>query len=174
MLTQYYWLRLAKTMILEDHPGITEDDTMLTAQPFYYMDPQWNVITALGSGATLVVLDRFHPSTFWEKVRQYKVTFFYCLGVMPVLMLKMPESPEDKNNHVTRIFCSAIPVHLHQQLENRWGAPWYEVFGMTETGADIRMSKEEHDELIGSGCIGKPFSHREVRIVNEKGETVPR
>ena len=47
-------------------------DVMLTAQPFYYMDPQWNLASALMAGATLVVLDRFHPSSLWEKIREYE------------------------------------------------------------------------------------------------------
>jgi len=35
---------------------------------------------------------------------------------------------------------------------------------MTETGADIRVSEAEHDELVGTGCLGRPAGHREVRI----------
>ena len=47
------------------HDGLDETDTILTSQPFHYVDPpQWNLAVALLSGATLVVLDRFHPSTF--------------------------------------------------------------------------------------------------------------
>ena len=42
--------------------------------------------------------------------------------------------------------------------------PWFEAFGMTETGADIRVSPDDHDELVGSGCLGRPAAHREVRI----------
>lgn len=174
MLSHSYWITMGINCLNLASPKLNETDIMLTAQPFYYIDPQWNVITSLMSGATLVVLDRFHPSTFWDKVREYDVTFFYCLGVMPVLMLKMPESPEDRNNKVRQISCSAIPTHLHKTLEERWGAPWSEVFGMTETGIDITVRSEEHDELIGTGCIGSPNPHREVRIVDENDEILPR
>jgi crotonobetaine/carnitine-CoA ligase len=51
-------------------------------------------------------------------------------------------------------------------LEERWGVGWYEAFGMTETGADIRVGAEEHDELVGTGCLGRPAAHREVKIVD--------
>jgi crotonobetaine/carnitine-CoA ligase len=60
-------------------------DVMLTAQPFSYIDPQWNVAAMLASGATLVVLERFSPSRFWPKVVAHGATFFYCLGAMPAL-----------------------------------------------------------------------------------------
>lgn len=174
MLTHFYWLTMVQKTFLERHPRINENDIMLTAQPFYYMDPQWNVITALASGAKLIILDRFHPSTFWEKVREYKVTFFYCLGVMPVLMLKMPKTSQDRFNHVRHVSCSAIPVHLHKELEERWGAPWFELFGMTETGGDISVLPEEHDELVGSGCMGRALDHREIRILDKNDLVVPR
>jgi carnitine-CoA ligase len=174
MLTHNYWLAFARKNVLLPYPQINQDDVLLTAQPFYYMDPQWNVITSLASGGTLIVLDRFHPSSFWEKVREYKVTFFYCLGIMPVLMLKMPKSPHDRENSVRHIACSAIPVHLHKELEERWGAPWFEAFGMTETGSDIGVTREEHDGLVGTGCIGRPNPFREARIVDENDQTLPR
>lgn len=110
---------------------------------------EFNYITCCG--APLVVLDRFHPSTFWEKVRKYNVTYFYCVGVMPVLLLKMPPSKEDRNNRVRHIACSAIPPNLHKELEERWGAPWFENYGMTEIGAAICVKDEIYDELVGSG-----------------------
>ena len=174
LLSQGYWFQIARVNILQPSPGIHESDVMLTAQPFYYIDPQWNLITALASGARLVVLDRFHPGTFWEKVRKHEVTYFYCLGVMPLLMLKTPENPEDRNNKVRYVACSAIPRHLHRELERRWGAPWYETFGMTEIGQGTYVPEEEHDLLVGTGCIGRPVMNREVRILGEDGRVLPR
>ncbi|MFZ3578704.1 AMP-binding protein [Virgibacillus sp. DJP39] len=174
MLTHNYWLAIGRTKTMTLSPGINESDILLTAQPFYYMDPQWNFITTLASGATLIILDRFHPSTFWEKVREYNVTFFYCLGMMPALMLKMPVSPDDANNQVRHISCSAIPKHLHQQLEKRWNTPWFEVFGMTETGGDISITQEEHDVLVGTGCLGRINPDKEIRIMNDQDQVLPR
>ena len=79
--------------------------------------------TALLSGATLVVLDRFHPSTYWDRVRAHRVTWFYCLGVMPKLMLNIPPSPLDREHSVKRVTCSAIPRADHAAIEARWGVP---------------------------------------------------
>ncbi|MDJ0378468.1 AMP-binding protein [Cryobacterium sp. PH31-L1] len=164
-----YWLSIATTME-NDFPFLAPTDVMLTVQPFHYIDPQWNVVSALLSGAELVVLDRFHPSTFWQQVRAYEVTYFYCLGLMPTLLLKMPVSPDDRNNRVRAIQASAIPAGLHRTLEERWGVPWYEAYGMTETGADLYVDELEHDELVGSGCLGRPRSHREALVVNSANQ----
>lgn len=174
MLSQKYWINIGEKLANDELIGIHDKDILLTSQPFYYMDPQWNLITTLINGACLVVLDRFSPSTFWEKVRKYKVTFFYVLGNMPILLLKMPISPEDKNHQVRFIACSAIPPQLHEVLEERWNVKWHEVFGMTETGYDISMRTEDHDQYVGTGALGKPAHDREVRVVNENFETVAR
>lgn len=173
VLPHHYWLTLARGLVT-DFPAISADDTILTAQPFHYIDPQWNVVLGLSSGATLVVLDRFHPSTFWAKIREHRVTWFYCLGLMPTLLLRQPESPRDREHHVRAISASAIPRDLHAELEKRWGVPWFEAFGMTETGGDLRVSEMDHDELVGTGCVGTPTRDREAMIVDESGQPVPR
>ncbi len=164
-LSQYYWIRLAR-MVAAGPPQLSAEDVFLTAQPFYYMDPQWNLAGALAVGACLVVLDRFHPSTFWEKIRAYDVSFFYCLGMMPAALYAMDPSAEDRRHRVKGIACSAIPVRLHAALESRWGVPWYEAFGMTETGGDTRIMEADHDETVGTGCIGVPYADREVRVID--------
>lgn len=165
LLDHHYWLHLTGSMV-EEFPHLTDHDVMLTAQPFHYIDPQWNLLTALLAGARLVALDGFHPSTFWERVREHEVTYFYCLASMPTLLHRMPADPLDQVHRVRAIQCSAIPVGLHTELEERWGVPWFEAFGMTETGADIRVGAADHDELVGSGCLGSPAAHREVRVVD--------
>jgi crotonobetaine/carnitine-CoA ligase len=172
VLPHNYWTVLAQSMVTE-FPFLGERDVMLTAQPFHYIDPQWNVAAALLSGAELVILDGFHPSSFWQKVREHQVTYFYCLGAMPTLLLRMPPDPADREHTVRAVQCSAIPPALHRTLEERWGVPWYEAFGMTETGADLRVTADDHDELVGTGCLGGPAGHRRVRIVDGDGQPVP-
>jgi carnitine-CoA ligase len=173
ILSQFYWVRLAR-MVAAGPPRLSSEDVFLTAQPFYYMDPQWNLAGALAVGACLVVLDRFHPSTFWAKIRTYGVSFFYCLGMMPPALYATNPGPEDRGHKVKGIACSAIPVKLHAALEERWGVPWYEAFGMTETGCDIRIGASDHDETVGTGCIGVPCPDREARVLDIDGRPVAR
>ncbi|WP_207890282.1 ATP-dependent acyl-CoA ligase [Rubrobacter taiwanensis] len=174
MLSHGFWVHKFRKHIEQPEPPVNESDVLLTAQPYHYIDPQWNTLVSLASGAPLVVLDRFHPSTFWEKVRRYGITFFFCIGAMPTLMLKMPSTPEDRDHRVRHIICSGIPKNIHRELEERWGAPWHEWFGMTETGGDISVRQDEHDELVGTGCIGRPHYTREARIVDDSDRPVPR
>ncbi|MBU6312297.1 MAG: GNAT family N-acetyltransferase [Actinomycetales bacterium] len=172
LLSHHYWLYLA-TSLVTGFPRLTPDDRLLTAQPMSYMDPQWNIAAGLVSGASVVVLDGFHPATIWDRLREHEATYFYCVASMPVLMLTTPPDPRDRDHHVRVIQCSAIPPARHAELEDRWGVPWFEVFGMTETGGDIHVTDVDHDECVGTGTIGRAKPGREVRIADADGQAVP-
>jgi acyl-coenzyme A synthetase/AMP-(fatty) acid ligase len=162
MLTQGYWVRLG--WLCAAATGLGDDDVLLTSQPFSYMDPQWNVAAALTAGAPLVVLPRFSASTFMADVRRHRATFFYVLGSMPTLLFKQPRSADDRDNDLRAVFCSGIPAGLHAQLEERWGAPWREVYGMTETGIDL-FAPFDDGATVGSGSLGHPVATKRVRVV---------
>ncbi len=170
MLTHDYWVRLG--WLLAGCSEISASDVVLTAQPFSYIDPQWNLTMCLVGGATLVILPRFSASGFWASVRENGVTLFYVLGTMPLLLLKQPPSPHDRANQVRLVMCSAIVPGFHETLEARWGAPWREVYGMTETGVDLAVRSWETDS-VGSGTVGRPVPTKEARILDARGEAVP-
>ena len=173
MLSHRYWTQLGR-LIADELVGLGPQDVMLTAQPFSYIDPQWNVAAMLASGATLVVLERFSPSRFWPKVVAHGATFFYCLGAMPALMLAQPASAHERAHRLRVVMCSGIPAERHAELEARFGVPWREVYGTTETGADVMVYADTAPALCGSGSIGAALPHRELRIGDEHARPVPR
>nr|WP_179670234.1 AMP-binding protein [Nocardioides thalensis] len=163
MLTHGYWVRLG--WICAAATGLGGDDVLLTSQPFSYMDPQWNTALSLTVAAPLVVLPRFSASTFMADVRRHRATFFYVLGSMPTLLFKQPPSPDDRDNDLRMVFCSGIPTALHAGLEERWGAPWREVYGMTESGIDL-FSPFDDPTVVGSGSLGGPVPTKQVRVAD--------
>ena len=171
LLTHRFWQRMGATAVEAMH--ITDLDTLLTSQSHSYIDPQWNVIAALRSGAHLVLLDGFHPTTFMKEIARFEVTIFYCLGVMPTLLLKQPYADHDTDNALKRVFCSAIPVDQHAEIERRWGVPWIEVFGMTETGVNTGVPLEHGERFVGSGSIGRTMWHVEAAVIDENDRELP-
>ncbi|GAA1909886.1 ATP-dependent acyl-CoA ligase [Streptomyces sodiiphilus] len=172
MLSNHYWLTIARAL-RDNFPRLGPDDVLYTAQPFSYMDPQWNVAAALLAGARLVVADRFSASRMWADLREHRVTVFYCLGMMPAALLAQPPHPLDREHRVRAVLASGIPAQLHRALEDRWGVPWYEAFGMTESGADLIVTPEDHDETVGTGCIGRPQPGKHAEVVDDSGRPVP-
>ncbi|WP_207400580.1 AMP-binding protein [Actinomadura roseirufa] len=167
MLTHRYWLHLAE--LAAEVAAVTPDDVDLTAQPFYYMDPQWNTVLCLLTGVPLVILPRFSASGFWPSVREHGVTFFYVLGTMPLLLLKQPPDPDlDRDHRVRLVLCSGITPALHAAIEERWGAPWREAYGSTEAGVVLTVRPED-TACVGTGSMGAPVPGKEARVVREDG-----
>ena len=171
MLTHDYWLLLGQTAAR--FMGMQTGDVDLTAQPFYYMDPQWNTIACLISGISLVIMERFSVSRFWHIVHRQQVSLLYLLGSMPFFLMKQDANPSLEQNHRLRmIACSGIVPSFHAEFERRWAVPWREAFGMTETGVDLVVTLED-TESVGSGAMGRPIPTKEVRVVDEAGQPVP-
>jgi acyl-CoA synthetase (AMP-forming)/AMP-acid ligase II len=171
MLTQKYWMMIGQTAAY--YFQLTPAECNLTAQPFYYMDPQWNTMACLIGGAPLVILPRFSPSHFWGEVIKHNVTVLYLIGTMPFFLLKMPEDPSLDRGHKLRvILCSGILPKFHAEFERRWGVPWREAFGMTETGVDLVVPLNDVNS-VGSGAMGRPILTKEARVVDTDGKDVP-
>lgn len=166
MLSHEYWIELARsvdTNVMSLSPG----DTMVTAQAFSYLDPQWAFVLTLMTGAQLVALERFRPAELWEKIALYEARFFYCLAAMPLMLLSQPAAPVEREHRLKVVMCSAIPGDRHRELEKRFNVPWLEAYGATETGSDLGVSWEDHDRSVGTATIGRPLPHREAIIVDE-------
>lgn len=171
MLTHDYWLLLGQTaaQFLELRAG----DVDLTAQPFYYMDPQWNTIACLIAGIPLVIMERFSVSRFWPTIHEHGVTVLYLLGTMPFFLLKQAENPALEQTHRLRmIACSGIAPAFHAEFERRWRVPWREAFGMTESGVDLAVPLDDA-ESVGSGAMGRPVPTKAAQAVDPEGQPVP-
>jgi crotonobetaine/carnitine-CoA ligase len=170
LLDHGYWLHFAATC--RDVTSLGPEDVALTAQPFHYVDPLWNLLMCLIAGAPLVALPRFSASTFWRSVGESGATFFYCLGTMPLYLLRQPpDATVDRGHRVRLVLCSGIAPGEHRAMEQRWGVPWREAYGSTELGAVLVVPPED-ERSVGSGSMGRPVGGREVRVTDPEGKDV--
>ncbi|HOO51526.1 MAG TPA: ATP-dependent acyl-CoA ligase [Alphaproteobacteria bacterium] len=151
---------------------LKDKDRVLTAQPFYYMDPQWNTLMVMTCNATLVLAERFSTSKFWDEIREYDVTCFYCIGSMTSFLFNMPPSDLDKVHHLRLVQTSGISPHIHKEWEERFNVPVYEIYASTETTADIAVMPGTNRK-VGTKCIGRPLWYRETKIVDDEDRLVP-
>jgi crotonobetaine/carnitine-CoA ligase len=126
------------------------------------------------NGIALVLMHGFSSSRHWKVCKQHDVTFFYCLGTMPRMLMNRPEDPENERGHKVRLaICSGIDPELHATFEKRWNCRWREAYGLTETGSDLIVPLGD-TSCVGTGSIGKPsFWKKEVMVVDENGNPVP-
>jgi crotonobetaine/carnitine-CoA ligase len=170
MLDHEYWARFVD-LFLRLY-GMRPDDRLLCCLRFFYGDPPWQFLASLHSGGSLVVMRRFSVSRFWDVVRRYDVTILFGIASIPSLLLKAEPGPYDRDHRVRYALQIGVPAHLHHQLVQRWGFPWVEGYGLTETGLVISMPLAYADVMTGSGSIGVPCPEVEVRVVDDQNSDV--
>jgi acyl-CoA synthetase (AMP-forming)/AMP-acid ligase II len=123
-----------------------DGERLITPLPLFHMNAMcFSFMGMLQVGGCLIVVDRFHPSTWWDDVRDSRATCLHYLGVMPSILMGLPERADDQAHNVRFGFGAGIDPKLHAAFEDRFGIPLCEGWAMTETGAGATISNQEHD-----------------------------
>ncbi|MEJ2624262.1 MAG: AMP-binding protein [Pseudolabrys sp.] len=148
-------------------------ERMLTPLPIFHMNAMAvSVLAMVTVGGCLTILDRFHPSTWWDSVRRSGATCLHYLGVMPSMLMKAPPSEQDKAHLVRFGFGAGVATELHAPFEQRFGFPLIEAWAMTETGSGGVICASREPRKIGTSCFGRPAAEIEIRIVDDEGADV--
>lgn len=153
------------------HPGA---DRMLTPLPLFHMNAlAASTMAMLTTGGCLIVLDRFHPTTWWDSVARAGATIVHYLGVMPAILMAGPATDAERAHQVRFGFGAGVDRRLHALAEQRFSFPLVEGWAMTETGCSVGINANLEPRNIGQSCFGKPGPHVGWRIVADDGSDAP-
>lgn len=148
------------------------EDILFTTLPLFHINAQAHtVLGALHVNATAAMSNRFSASRFWDEIRFHGATIFNSLGSMIPILCKQPEKESDRNNPARVTACAATPKEFWREFEERFGVQIIEGYGLTET-TGFCVSNPLAANRISS--IGKPFPYVDIKVVNEKGESLPK
>ena len=144
----------------------TSDDRFFTCLPYYHANIQYySTMGALAAGATLVVVDRFSASRFWDQVREAKATVVNFIGMMMPVLAKNTPSPDDKDNTVRLFYGSpSFPPEFLAEFQERFDTDIIVGFGMTET---CYGTIERIGEPRRAGSSGEPRQHPQAGFENQ-------
>jgi acyl-CoA synthetase (AMP-forming)/AMP-acid ligase II len=171
-LANGYFLRAGEWYLgLHELAEVVPDvDRFITPLPLSHMNAlAFSSMAAILSGGCIVQLDRFHPDTWWQSVRDSRATVVHYLGVMPALLIGAPASELDRQHNVRFGFGAGVDARHHAPFEERFGFPLLEAWAMTETGAAGCIMAHREPRHVGTNCFGRVPPNVEVRIVNDKG-----
>ena len=123
------------------------------------------------SGSCLVFPDRFHPSVFWRDVVGCRVTALQFQGVIPNILLKLPESAEERAHNVRFALCAGVEPSQHAAFESRFGIPLVEMWAMSETGR--MLTDHIEPRLIHTRAMGRAVPGLDARVVDENDAEQP-
>jgi acyl-CoA synthetase (AMP-forming)/AMP-acid ligase II len=165
LLSDFYFLNVGQRYL--DEGGLCAvrhgEERLITPLPFFHMNALAVSTTAMILAAGCVVqLDRFHPKTWWREVVDSGATIAHYLGVMPAILMNLPETPKD---HRLRFGygANANPKD-HAAFEARFGFPLVEAWAMTETGGGALVAASREPRHVGTRCIGVAPRNLDVRI----------
>jgi long-chain acyl-CoA synthetase len=154
------------------HLRMAPDDRGLCALPLFHCFGQNFIMNALvAAGGTLVLQERFVPVEFLAAVARHRVTIFYAVPTMYIVLLTGGLAGHDLSS--LRLAFSAAAM-LPGDVEQRWtattGLPVSQGYGLTECSP---FATYNHERDHRPGSVGTPIENVEVRVVDEHDCEVP-
>ncbi len=169
--TQEYLLQRA--CFSANYFRITSSDVVYFILPMYHIPFFcWGFPFALMAGSTVVYLDWFSASKFWDHAAKYGATMVYSTGtVIPILLKKEVTEAERAGKDAIRLW-GAWPLDQPDVVYKRWpSAKFVEGYGLSEYALATITTHEKPEDAISQGPA-TPFT--ELKICDqETSEQLP-
>jgi acyl-CoA synthetase (AMP-forming)/AMP-acid ligase II len=150
--------------------AITPADRIMVFLPLFHVNPQmYAVMSALTTGAALVLLPKFSAASFFDDAIRLRATG--CTFVGTVLSILTARHPGERKDHTLRFcFGGGAPKPVWEAMESRFGIKVHEVYGMTEVGGWTCGNTVAASRF---GSVGLPRDDMEIRVVGADDRPLP-
>jgi len=155
---------------------LTPEDVSLCVMPLFHVHGLVaSTFATLFTGGTVVVPPRFNPLSFWATVRDHRASWYSAVPTIHQVLLSRakPGLKPAGSEHLRFIrSCSAaLPPSMMADIEERFGAPILEAYGMTEAAHQM-ASNPLPPGVRKPGSVGCGTSVS-IAILNERGDELP-
>ncbi len=170
------------------HHGFGPSDAFMTAMPLFHVNAiVTTCLTAMWSGASVVLNRKWKPQLFWERVYAENVS---ATSVVPAMLKSLTDVGEDieklagLRERFRTIICGAgqLYVDVAEAFTSKFGIRIAHGWGMSETTCyscflPRDLSEKEYKAAIafhGFPSIGVPIAHNQMGILDpDTGEPCP-
>jgi acyl-CoA synthetase (AMP-forming)/AMP-acid ligase II len=155
---------------------LTAEDVSLCVMPLFHVHGLVaSTLATLLTGGTVVVPPRFNPLSFWSTVRDHRASWYSAVPTIHQVLLartKAGAKPAGAEHlRFIRSCSAALPPQMMADLEERFGAPVLEAYGMTEAAHQMASNPlPPGARKPGSVGCGTAVS---IAILNEAGDLLP-
>jgi acyl-CoA synthetase (AMP-forming)/AMP-acid ligase II len=157
--------------------GLTPHDHTMAVMPLFHAGGMWyHLFPSFATGCTTVILSEFEPGMMLRELQARRITNVHLVPTMIGSLLAHPSVAETDLRHLRLLFyaASSMPPDLLRRAMIAFPACGFaQAYGSTEGGVitilgpgDHRQAREPDGERLLLSC-GRPFSGREVRIVDD-------
>jgi len=162
------WSQLT-SMTTSDMRG---DDRYLLALPMFHVGCLNPTSIVIHRGITGIIMREMDLGAMFRCIEQEKVSIFMAVPALMQFMLMTPEMKDCDISSVRWIATGAAPVPvalLHEY--DKLGIRVFQAYGLTEScGPGTLLLPEDGESKVGS--CGRAQMHTEVKIVDDRGETI--
>ena len=126
------------------------------------------------TGNSIVIFPRFIPHDIFKAIETYKVRSFSVVPAMIYAMMASEEAEQFDLSSLESVSSGSapLPVSLLYAFEKKFGASVYEGYGLSEASPIVTAHKKGIP--IKPGSVGIPIPGVELRIVDDRGQEVPK
>lgn len=168
---------LQNAILSADLVGIQSSDNLLIVLPLFHIFAMTVLMNAgLYRGATSVLLPRFDPEAVFGLMARHQVSVFAGVPTMYWGLLNYRDEKFDYQAIAAQLRIAvsggaSLPVQVLKDFEARFHVPIIEGYGMSEGSPVVTFNHPDRPRKAGS--IGTPVWGVEVKLVDDKGQTVP-
>ena len=156
--------------------ALTGDDVTMCVMPLFHVHGLIaSTLATLATGGTVVVPVKFNTHSFWRIARDYGITWYSAVPTIHQLLLARAGSggrPEGAEKlRFIRSCSAALPPQVMQDLENAFGAPVVEAYGMTEAAHQMTSNPLPPENRL-PGSVGRGTNVR-ISIMDAEGRHLP-
>src|SRR3989344_4951144 len=152
---------------------ITENDVTVVSTPMYHSMGMRMSILPLLIGATGVILPRFSPTLWVERVEKEGVTFAIVVSNQIEALLDFLERENINIRSLKKLVSSSYTLKLEtkKRFLERVKCRFYECYGASEIGIATSIEFQEGNTKLDS--VGEPLPYVDVKILDEHNRPVP-
>jgi oxalate---CoA ligase len=152
---------------------LTERDVSLCVMPLFHVHGLVaSTLSALHAGGTVVAPPRFSASAFWPDAVRFGATWYSAVPTIHHVLASASETTPVPEHALrfARSCSSALPPSLQEALEERFGVPVLQAYGMTEASHQMTSNPLPPGERR-AGTVG-PATGIEVAVVDDEWQAV--
>ena len=170
MVTHANYLKAGQTVA--GATGLSPIDRHFVVLPLFHGNAQYySTMSALLTGASIALMDRFSASQYFDKCIEYRCTVASLFAAPMRMILAQPENEKHRENQLRLVIYAQnlTPSQMHE-WQRRFSAPLSQLWGMTETMGPPLMNPLKGERR--NWTVGLPAGGYDVRLVDESGDSV--
>lgn len=152
----------------------SEDVYLIPAPLFHIFGMGVNLFAAISTQSKMVLMDVYKPKEALELIQQEKITVHHAVPTMYILELNHPDFAlyDLSSLRIGVVGGASCPAETIKAIREKMGMNICNSYGMTEIGSLTSTGYQDTEKNIVE-TIGKALPGAEVKIVNNRRETVP-